>query len=372
MNFIIIINRLVDLDGKEITIGGIQTYLQNLSKAIYNTYGVKPCIFQYGKHDFNLEFDYFFVKGLSKASRPSHLYQFVSQQYDFENTLIIWGSDQYSIKQSKFKSINIQHGIAFDIEDMDSVLKKTMVNYSFTGVYKFLQRYKARRLVLNSKYTVCVDYNFYNWIRTYGSNLAENYFVIPNFTEISELPYEKFSRTKSIIIARRFVKRRGIDLVVSAVEKLLDKHSDLSITFAGSGPEIYKIESLIKKNPDRVKIDSFKAEDSHDFHEQYKIALIPSIGSEGTSLSLLEAMSSGCVPIATMIGGMTNILADRYNGLLVKPEVDAIVNAVDYIFNNEAEAIRMAKAARETVKYAFSRNLWEEKWLEVIDKIITE
>ncbi|MTC45749.1 glycosyltransferase [Providencia sp. wls1922] len=372
--FIIIINRLYEFDGSKITIGGIQTYLKVLSTIIYKNFGEKPLIYQIAEKEFRIEEKNYIVIGVeSKNKKIKDVYNNVKKNNDPINTILIWGSDQYSIKCNIFKSINIQHGIAFDTEAIESPLKNFIIKFGGMIPYKFLQRFKAQKLVQNSKYTVCVDYNFTNWIKTYGSNRACDMSVIPNFTEIPNTilpPIEQ--RPLNLIIARRFVRRRGIDLAIEALTVLLRKYPKLTVTFAGNGPDKDKIENLKSKFKMQVIITSFKSEDSIQFHSNYKFALIPSIGSEGTSLSLLEAMAAKCIPIATSVGGMTNIIIDRYNGLMVKPEANEIIDAVSSVIDDPILSKRLSDYAYSTVEYGFSKSLWEEKWVKLINKVILE
>ncbi|EQB4333367.1 glycosyltransferase family 4 protein [Providencia stuartii] len=371
-NFLIIINRLYELDGSKVTIGGIQTYLKALSTVIHRNYGEKPIIYQYADVSFKIEEEDYIVIGIkSKKKNIKDIYHIISKEYNPKNTVLIWGSDQYSIKCNKFKTINIQHGIAFDTEALDSKIKRYLVKLGGLKIYKLLQRAKARKLIRNSQYTVCVDYNFVNWIRTYGSENSNQMDVIPNFTIIPNISFPPIEqRPLSLIVARRFVRRRGIDLAIDALEKLLEKYPQLTVTFAGNGPDRDKIEKLQFKFLKRVTITSFESEKSIEFHSQYKFALIPSIGSEGTSLSLLEAMAAKCVPIATNVGGMTNIIIDKYNGLMIKPEVNEIVDAVSELIDNEELSERLSSFAYSTVEYGFSRTLWEKKWIKLINKVI--
>ncbi|WP_420491566.1 glycosyltransferase [Neobacillus drentensis] len=53
------------------------------------------------------------------------------------------------------------------------------------------------------------------------------------------------------------------------------------------------------------------------------------LGSEGTSLSLLEAMAAKCAEIATNVGGMTNIILDNYNGLIINPDESELYLALE-------------------------------------------
>jgi hypothetical protein len=54
MKFVIVIDRLVDLNGNGLTIGGIQTYLQNLSQVINKKFGIKPIVYQKANKPFIL------------------------------------------------------------------------------------------------------------------------------------------------------------------------------------------------------------------------------------------------------------------------------------------------------------------------------
>ncbi len=382
MNFIIVTNRVYDLDGTDVTIGGIQTYLINLCDVIFHEFGVKPVILQYGNEDFFIDKGRHYVKGvdvrkeLKERKKIKKLSQYLQATYEPSKTIVIWGSDQYSFNLKQYKSINIQHGIAFDTEATDTFIKKIVVNTPLVAVYKLFQRYRARSLVKNGTKVVCVDYNFKNWIRTYISSESEKsrFVVIPNFSELleHEPANYKIAEDASIkmVIARRFVKRRGIELAVESCKILLEKFSHLLVTFAGDGPERYRIERLQELFPGRVNITTYKSQDSIIFHSNFDIALVPSIGSEGTSLSLLEAMSSGCICVATDIGGMTNIILDGHNGFLVAPTAEKISNCLNDIIVNYDKKNFIKINASESVKNAFSKENWNCKWTDLLKELL--
>ncbi|HEQ3434731.1 TPA: glycosyltransferase family 4 protein [Vibrio cholerae] len=380
MNIVIITNRVYDLDGDKATVGGIQTYLINLCDVINKSFSVKPVIFQYGNGDFYIDKGEHFVQGVNikKFSSEKHRIKVLVDKfksvYSHKDTLIIWGSDQYSVPLKNYRSINIQHGIAFDTEATDTLIKRMVVNSFMCPFYKFLQRFRARKLVKNGNKVVCVDYNFKNWIRTYlvSEVEKERFVVIPNFADTSNHIADNIATSHNIkmVIARRFVKRRGIELSIEVCKVLLDKFSNLSVTFAGDGPEKNKIVRLQKLFPDRVYITSYKSEDSLHFHKSFQISLIPSIGSEGTSLSLLEAMSSGCICVATDVGGMTNIILDEYNGFLVSPTANSISNRLSDIISNYEKYDYISYNGIQSVKHAFSKDIWEKKWIEILRSML--
>ena len=105
-----------------------------------------------------------------------------------------------------------------------------------------------------------------------------------------------------------------------------------------------------------------------DIHRDKDIAVVPTIGSEGTSLSLLEAMASGCAVICTNVGGMTNIVLNGYNGLMISPEEEELYRALNQILDNNQLRSSLQKHAYATIRSSFSLAKWQEKWIEVINK----
>lgn len=104
-----------------------------------------------------------------------------------------------------------------------------------------------------------------------------------------------------------------------------------------------------------VSFISYKSSESLDIHADKHIAVVPTIGSEGTSLSLLEAMSAQCAVIASNVGGMTNIILDDFNGLMVNAgdSLD-LYRAMKRLIDNPTVMNRLSENAYKTVKQAFS------------------
>ena len=105
-------------------------------------------------------------------------------------------------------------------------------------------------------------------------------------------------------------------------------------------------------------------------HEVYKyadISLVPTLYSEGTSLSCLEAMASGNVVISTRIGGLSDLVINGYNGYLIEPNAEALLNTLEYVLSNYDKQMIIKKRAVEVAK-AFNKKIWIEKWEHEIDK----
>ena len=88
-------------------------------------------------------------------------------------------------------------------------------------------------------------------------------------------------------------------------------------------------------------------------------------------MSLLEAMASGCVAICSNVGGMTNIILDGFNGIMFDPyNEDNLYNAIEKVINDKEFRLRLARNGYMTAREAFSLEIWQERWSNVIDNII--
>ncbi len=107
-----------------------------------------------------------------------------------------------------------------------------------------------------------------------------------------------------------------------------------------------------------------------EFHKKYDIAVVPTIFSEGTSLSLIEAMSAGCLPIASHVGGMTNIILDSFNGFLTYPSEEELYKIIVKVLNLEkAEFNSIVKNAYHSACSSFSISKWKSSWREILMNI---
>ena len=84
------------------------------------------------------------------------------------------------------------------------------------------------------------------------------------------------------------------------------------------------------------------------------VFVLPSL-SEGMPLALLEAMAAGVPPIATRVGGVSEVLEDGKTGLLVPPQdSDALAKGIVSLLSDRTRAQQMAQSAREMVTSRFS------------------
>lgn len=365
----IIYSKFLTRDGSSVTIGGIQTYIKMLSEVVTEL-NMVPIIYQYADKPFEINYNNITVKGIyvkdswSQSRKKKELFNSCKKQYNSEKDIIIFATDSMVVKNNLKRVIGIQHGISWDILETkkQSNLKNMLFIYKrATHALKIINRMKYLSIL------VAVDYNFLNWYRTQVSNPNVDIKVIPNCTTVSNFEKRK-SNNINIIFARRFFEYRGTKLFAKAIQKVLMNFDNVYVTFAGSGPDEKYLKQTFEGNS-KVNFITYNSEDSLKLHKNYQIAVVPTIGSEGTSLSLLEAMSAKCAVIATNVGGMSNIILDNFNGLLINPTENELYNAIEKLVLNEKLRNKLSENAFMTVSQAFSKELWKRKWIEVLSEI---
>lgn len=360
----VIYGRYYDFENKQITIGGIQTYISNLC-GVLNDFNLRVHILQQGKTD-----DFFCIGFADiRQIKSKNLKQFKKKLRNYfthnniSNGLIIFASDTMAFDVRLFgTSIAIQHGVFWDVPLLQP-----------RGILRGVLS-KAKRAFLNIKTLqhinkiVCVDYNFINWFRSQVEYNVDNITVIPNFTRISDR-IDKSDTAVKIIFARRLFAYRGTRIFTSAIKKLLTENLNIFVTIAGVGEDEQWMRDQLK-DFDRVEFITYQSQNSLDVHKDKHIAVVPTIGSEGTSLSLLEAMSAQCAVICSNVGGMTNIVIDNYNGIIIDPNVMSLYHALKKLIDDAKLREFLGKNAYETVQVGFSYDRWVERWREVIGEII--
>ncbi|WP_051257814.1 glycosyltransferase [Desulfovibrio cuneatus] len=250
--------------------------------------------------------------------------------------------------------IGINHGIHWDHAYAPSRHERTIVS-----------------ALKNSTRCICVDTNFINWVRTQNVSLASKLQYIPNYYDADQFhPLEKdFTGTIRILYPRRLYGARGVFIALEAFEALLHTHSDIILHLVGQTDEndTKIIQAIIDKHPGKIIWDEFDMEDMHKAYETSHIALVPTIQSEGTSLSCIEAMATNNAIIATNVGGLPNLIINDFNGLLIAPTTEELIFAIKSLLQDREKMQQLASNALQ-VAPAFEKKKWEKQWEALFKK----
>lgn len=358
----------LDNSGQRVTIGGIQTYITNLIDVIREC-GFNVSIYQCANNDYSVERDGVRIQAINYSSSRGRrigrkLLNECMKHVSLKTDIVLFATDTLNIKCKGLRSISIQHGIFWDVPGSKC---NSRTKYLMDFINKARQAWNTISRCSTVDTLVCVDYNFVNWYRAVTPFPIVNMVTIPNFTEIPKY-IDKHNEKPTIIFARRFFQYRGTRLFADAINLLL-KNYDVKIVVAGEGPDKPYLEAKLG-NFNNVSFITYQSTESLEIHKQCDIAVVPTTGSEGTSLSLLEAMASSCAVICTNVGGMTNIVLDHFNGIIISPEVSQLYNALKELVEDVELRKKLSKNAYNTVKSSFCLDKWKAEWKKTINNTI--
>ena len=149
-----------------------------------------------------------------------------------------------------------------------------------------------------------------------------------------------------------YIPRKGIHYGVPAVNRILQQHPQVMISFMGTGCSEERVHADFDPTVcDRVKvIPHYNHELLPSLLQGHQIKLFPTL-SEGFSLALPEAMACGLTPVTTATPGAMEIIRDEFNGLLVAPrDTEAIFAVLERLIGDRSELDRLRRSARETAQ----------------------
>jgi glycosyltransferase involved in cell wall biosynthesis len=168
--------------------------------------------------------------------------------------------------------------------------------------------------------------------------------VVPNGIELPAAD-PKPVRGDRVLVVGRLRPIKGVDLVIEAAAVSASR-----LTVAGDGPERARLESRARALGLDTRFLGAVGRDTLDrLYREAACLVLASRFGEGFPNVVLEAMAHGCPVIATRVTGVTTLVRDGVNGLVVPPgDVKALADALVRIEREPGLAARLAAGARET------------------------
>lgn len=172
-------------------------------------------------------------------------------------------------------------------------------------------------------------------------NLVRNYSISAN--EPIKLGY-----------AARVTKfQKRADLLIPLMQELNRKGIHYHLNIAGDGNYFNKLQQGIVENKltDYVTLHgSIPREKMPDYWKNQDVFLSVS-DFEGASISMLEAMSHGTVPVVTAVSGTDEFIQHGQNGFLSEPnDIEMLAENIAWIEKNRSQLAHFGECAIETVK----------------------
>jgi glycosyltransferase involved in cell wall biosynthesis len=157
------------------------------------------------------------------------------------------------------------------------------------------------------------------------------------------------------VFTGRLAPEKQIDALVEVWPELQARFPQAGLLVVGSGPEEAALKTLAARCVPGDSIRWLGAQDEvAPFLQASDFFVLPS-RAEGLSVALLEAMACALPAAATDVGGARDVIIDGQNGRLVPPgDKQALCDALLAMLADEANRLRMGRAARQSIQAGFS------------------
>lgn len=347
--------------GKELT-GGMERYCRDLARLLVST-GYVVHIYQKSSVAFDIDYE----PGIKVTGIPAALtikghfayYSYVRKVVPNDEP-VIYVSQDLCLSGYFKNAIAVNHGIWW--------------HGDFSWARKKIIRWHQGKMIEWLKAIICVDTNYINWLHAEFANRSLwryklkyvcNYADGDIFFACKENKKNKDSL--SIVFPRRMMgesiedePRGGLILLKALKEfKLRNPRIKFDVQMVGRGALVEKLMVWCHENGLENNVYFFTAsfDEMPDVYRKADIVVVPSTGTEGTSLSAIEGVCSGATVVVSHIGGLANVVIDGLNGYVADLSVVSLCEALE-------------RAAQEPINFSSANALSKQRWDSKIIKIL--
>lgn len=157
-----------------------------------------------------------------------------------------------------------------------------------------------------------------------------------------------------IAVVANLIPEKGIHVLLEALASLRDIPWRLAI--AGDGPESAKLQELARQLGLDSRVEFLGLQDDIPALLQRSDVMVhPALWEEALGNTILEGLATGCVVIASRVGGIPELINDGVTGILVPPgQSGALADALRLVHMDRELRARIQAAARSHATTHFS------------------
>lgn len=273
----------------------------------------------------------------------------------------------FLIKLQRFDIIHFEFsGIGVAHLDLMDFYKPAKIFVSCRGTAEYVTPIlnPARKVELAKLFSAvdrihCVSGDILKEISKYGALPEKAFINRPAIKlELEHIAHENIKKNgkKIILSVGRLTFQKGYVYALMAIKELVKSHSDVEYHIIGQGPDLAEIKYFIDKNNLQSVIFLHGALSNVEVMRQLcssDIFLLSSV-CEGIANSVLEAMLHSIPVVSTRAGGITEVITDGYNGILVDCyDSSSIKSGLEKVLVNHELRYILGKNAQTTVMNHF-------------------
>ena len=186
-------------------------------------------------------------------------------------------------------------------------------------------------------------------------------------------PRELSSRpdAKIVLYVGRLDPLKGLDTLLRAWPSVVQAHANVVLVLVGVGPFESRLRTMAHDLgiADTI-IFAGRQQDAVPYYQAADIFVLPS-QTEGLSVALLEAMSTGLAVITTPVGHHPDVIQHLHNGVLVAVGDDReLATRIVQLLSNDNLRATLGKAAHETVMRNYSLDQTISKMIDLYNVLL--
>jgi glycosyltransferase involved in cell wall biosynthesis len=274
--------------------------------------------------------------------------------------MFIYFATYLAFPYAKSPSIAISHGIYWDNVQGNSIINTFTDEQRKEFFKRQLYGFTAPDVV------VSVDSNVRKVIQAMMPGAEKQIQIIYNYCDTQKFsPVEKTWEGINVLFPRRLTALRGS----TEITRAFINYPQYNFTLVGQAHDENAANAFTDghKNRGNVKFTHKETDEMPDMYNNIDISVIPTIASEGLSLSLLESMSCGLPVITTPVGGLGDAVIHGYNAIVYDPNHEDLGQYIDYLAKNPDIREKFGKRNREIAVECFDIEIWKAKWKALIN-----
>jgi len=302
----------------------------------------------------------FFICFLSKQIQSTLLLLKIYRKYKVRSVMFAFGNDLLILPLLFAKILRLK--VILRSDGKPSITTK--YNLRFYVFFKYLIKiieffnYNFCDILLTESKYMIDKYGFGKYNAAVGS-----LFIDSKFNKLKVLNDRKYD----LGFIGKFNEEKQPLKFLSAVNNV---DNNCNVLIIGYGPDENKVITEIKKiNNRKSKNVEHIRWVNHDnlylYLNEVKLFVLPSL-REGLPNVLMEAMSCGCIVLATDVGGIKGLINDNFNGYLLKDSnIDTLSKSIQNISQHK-DLEKMSNNASKSIRIEYSYSAILKQWETVL------